>query len=195
MEVKNGCISNRSYLSNIAIFHFHDYGRKSIWPVDLLVPTKFLVTSVGMLVVFPQLLRNRSGTTLNFTTPHTHTLYEQKYQHVFPLQKNISMFFFCGSGSLSPKPLHHQIRPPATAPWADPARGNMSWKSNPARHNCNLKRPAKRPTGIGGETCATAQRMRRQTHAQLVGKGRVVISRKGIGWWDVLEGYWLCKNS
>ena len=29
MEVKNGCISNSSYLSNIAMFHFHDYGRKS----------------------------------------------------------------------------------------------------------------------------------------------------------------------
>ena len=29
MEVKNGCISNSSYLSNIAIFHFHDNGRKS----------------------------------------------------------------------------------------------------------------------------------------------------------------------
>ena len=31
MEVKNGCISKSSYLSNIAIFHFHDYGRKSKW--------------------------------------------------------------------------------------------------------------------------------------------------------------------
>ena len=30
MEVKNGCISNSSYLSNIAIFHFHD-GRKSTY--------------------------------------------------------------------------------------------------------------------------------------------------------------------
>ena len=28
MEVKNWCISNSSYLSNIAIFHFHDYERK-----------------------------------------------------------------------------------------------------------------------------------------------------------------------
>ncbi len=29
MEVKNGYISNSTYLSNIAIFHLHDYGRKS----------------------------------------------------------------------------------------------------------------------------------------------------------------------
>ena len=28
MEVRNGCISNSSYLSNTAIFHFQDYGRK-----------------------------------------------------------------------------------------------------------------------------------------------------------------------
>ena len=28
-SVKNGCISSSSYLSNIAVFHFHDYGRKS----------------------------------------------------------------------------------------------------------------------------------------------------------------------
>ena len=29
IEVKNGCISNNTYLSNTTIFHFHDYGRKS----------------------------------------------------------------------------------------------------------------------------------------------------------------------
>ena len=29
-SVKNGCISNSSYLSNTAIFHLHDYGRKII---------------------------------------------------------------------------------------------------------------------------------------------------------------------
>ena len=30
MEVENGCISNSSYLSKTAIFHFHDCGRKGI---------------------------------------------------------------------------------------------------------------------------------------------------------------------
>ena len=30
MEVKNGCISNSSCLSNIAIIHFYDYGRKHV---------------------------------------------------------------------------------------------------------------------------------------------------------------------
>ena len=32
MEVKNGSHSNSSFLSNIAIFHFHDYGRKTSLP-------------------------------------------------------------------------------------------------------------------------------------------------------------------
>ena len=58
----------------------------------------------------------------------------------------------------TPRPRNHtshisdQTHPPQAPPWADFARGNISWKSKPARHNCNLKRPAKRPTGIGGDT-------------------------------------------
>ena len=52
--------------------------------------------------------------------------------------------------TLHPKNLSDLIESPP--PWADFARGNISWKSKPARHNRNLKRPAKRPTGIGGDT-------------------------------------------
>ena len=87
-------------------------------------------------------------------------------------------------------PLTSQIQITPPPPWADFARGNISWKSKPARHNCNLKRPAKRPTGIGGDTW---QFLTRTRFPEVPGslKGRVCrFHEQFIGWWDVLEGYW-----
>ena len=131
-SVKNGCISNSSYLLNTAIFHFHDYGRKCKEQPNLQKIKKNTCPNFddvrwffGFRRLFPHFAKTNCQEKNNKTTTQLHP--EKPPYHLF-------LPFFCWKKKTWPPPrISRQLVVVAMVFLLELMAPRRSWKSNVRR--------------------------------------------------------------